>query len=77
MVCKYTFFLIFENKNKKRLEKILFPCVTMFTGLHAYWLTGLLARGWQVYGKGLARIWQVYGKLNQGFGLGKFLATTV
>ena len=49
----------------------------MFTGLHAYGLTGLLARGWQGVGKGLVSIWQVYGKLNQGFGLGKFLATTV
>lgn len=26
----------------------------MFTGLHAYGLIGLLARGWQVYGKYMA-----------------------
>lgn len=40
-----------------------------------YRLTRLRAYG--LTGKGLASIWQVYGKLNQGFGLGKFLATTV
>lgn len=52
--------------------------VYRLTRLRAYGLTGKgLARGWQVYGKGLASIWQVYGKLNQGFGLGKFLVTTV